>query len=195
MTHKSYHVSQETYHRIYWFAKRNVAAEVIAHTLKLPLKTVQHIIERFSSTDHADPVHHTPEPIIPAQQNNPADGSASGSDEDFLDVFLFIKTRYAIMDISGMVTKKNIYKLNTEIHKLENSDLKAVALRLTDVKDIDSEGLSAIVALHGTFKKAGRYTAILDPSPMADDFILSLGVEKKIPVYGTETAFEAHAFR
>jgi anti-anti-sigma regulatory factor len=149
------------------------------------------------SSDLGDPSHHLREPHTVATQGGGTHNAAaaSGADEDFLDVFLFTKTRYAIVDISGMVTKKNIHKLQVEIHKIESSDLKAVALSLTDVKEIDDDGLASLVALHDYFKKAGRYTAILDPSPVADAFILSRGADKKIPVYGTETAFEAHAFR
>jgi anti-anti-sigma regulatory factor len=193
MSHKSSHVPQETYHRIYWYVKRNVDPRVIAHTLKLPLKTVEHIIERFSENDRTAAALHNPSA---AHSHVPVSArpDAPVADEDFLDMFLFVKTRYAIMDISGMVTKRNIHKLTTELQKLRSSDLKAVALCMTDVLQLDKDGLDAIVSFHDDFKKANRFTAVLDPSPDADSFIAGHEAAKKLPVFGTETAFEAHAF-
>jgi anti-anti-sigma regulatory factor len=187
MTHKSSHIPQETYHRIYWYARRKVDPRTIANTLQLPLKTVEHIMERFSAADHGSaPTAHSAKAVPDLAQ---------AADDDFLDIFMFVKTRYAIMDISGMVTKKNIHVLSAELHKLEKSELKAVAISLTDVKQLDDDGLGALVALHDKFTKAGRFVAILDPSPAADSFILARGADTKIPVFGTETAFESHAFR
>jgi anti-anti-sigma regulatory factor len=187
MTHKSSHLQQEIYHRIYWYAKRNVDPHVIAHTLKIPLKTVEHIIERLStSTPHDAPTD---------ASTLHGHATDAGSDDDFLDIFLFVKTRYAIMDISGMVTKKNLHKLTTEFHKLRNSDLKAVAISMTDVQQLDGDGLAALIALSNDLRKMGRYSAVLDPSPAADAFIAEHDPGKNLPVFGTETAFEAHAFR
>jgi anti-anti-sigma regulatory factor len=190
MSHKSSHLPQEIYHRIYWYAKRNVDPHVIAHTLRLPLKTVEHIIDRFSAADQPKDMPHAH-----AFSRQAGHEHAPASEEDFLDIFLFVKTRYAVMDISGMVTKRNIHKLIAELHKLRSSDLKAVAISLTDVKQLDEDGLGALIILLDDFKKMGRYTAILDPSPVADAFIAEHDLEKKLPVFGTETAFESHAFR
>jgi anti-anti-sigma regulatory factor len=190
MTHKSSHVPQETYHRIYWYLKRDVDPAVIAHTLKLPLKTVEHIIERFSEADRPLAAHHAPVPHAHA----PGSAKHTANDEDFLDIFLFVKTRYAVLDISGMVTKKNIHKLAAELDTLKISDLKAVALCLTDVKVIDEDGLAALISFHEEYRKAGRSTAVLDPSPSADSFITEHDRSKRLPVFGTETAFEAYCF-
>ena len=193
MTHKSSHLPQETYHRIYWYAKRNVDQGIIAHTLQLPLKTVEHIVERFMNADRTIAEKHGSR--SPAHVTNAVFEHTRPSDEDFLDIFMFVKTRYAVMDMSGMVTKKNIDKLAAELNKMESSELKAVAISLADVKQIDDDGLGALIALHDKFNKTGRFIAILDPSPAADAFILAKGADTKIPVFGTETAFESHAFR
>jgi anti-anti-sigma regulatory factor len=199
MTHKSSHLSQEIYHRIYWYAKRNVDLHVIAHTLQLPFKTVEHIVGRFFSTDRMISGKHGSEPYSDVSADTDATRAvfehSRSVDEDFLDIFMFMKTRYAVMDVSGMVTKKNINKLAAELEKLEDSDLKAVAISLADVKQVDKDGLGALISLYEKFSKAGRVIAILDPSPAADAFILACGADKKIPVFGTETAFESHAFR
>jgi ABC-type transporter Mla MlaB component len=193
MTHKSSHLPQETYHRIYWYAKRNVDPGIIAHTLQLPLKTIEHIVERFKTADRKIAGKHGSEPAVHIP--NAVFEKAQPADEDFLDIFMFVKTRYAVMDMSGMVTKKNINRLVAELGKLESSELKAVAISLADVKQIDDDGLGALIALHEKFSKTGRFVAILDPSPAADAFILERAADKKIPVFGTETAFESHAFR
>lgn len=190
MSHKSSHLPQEIYHRIYWYAKRNVDPHVIAHTLRLPLKTVEHIIDRFSATDEPRDTPHTHAFVKHASHER-----APAAEEDFLDIFLFVKTRYAVMDISGMVTKRNIHKLTAELHKLRNSDLKVVAISMTDVRQLDEDGLGALIGFYDDFKKMDRYTAVLDPSPAADEFIADHDKEKKLPIFGTETAFEAHAFR
>jgi anti-anti-sigma regulatory factor len=193
MTHKSSHVPQETYHRIYWFARRNVDPRVIAHTLKLPLKTVEHVIERFLSSDNAAAAKFPSEPPLHTKRDDTV--HAPAFDEDFLDIFLFVKTRYAVMDISGMVTKTNLSKLTAELRKLTHSDLKAVAICLSDVKQLDKEGLGALIAFHDEFKALGRFTAILDPAPVVYAAIMDHDADKKIPVFGTESAFESHAFR
>jgi anti-anti-sigma regulatory factor len=188
MTHKSSHLPREIYHRIYWYAKRNVDPRVIAHTLRLPLKTVEHIVDRFSDAPTAAPPLHM-------HATGAGDEPAAGDGDDFLDIFLFVKTRYAVMDISGMVTKRNIHKLTAEFLKLRTSDLKAVALSMTDVRQLDGDGLAALIALSGDLKKMGRYSAVLDPSPAADAFIAEHDPGKKLQIFGTEIAFEAHAFR
>jgi ABC-type transporter Mla MlaB component len=191
MTQKSSHIPQETYHRIYWYLKRGVDPAVIAHTLKLPLKAVEHIIERFSEADRPGTAQHAPVPHV----HTTGSAKHAAADEDFLDIFLFVKTRYAVLDISGMVTKKNVPKLETELNSLKISDLKAVALSLADVKVIDEDGLAALISFHEEYRKAGRSTAVLDPSPSADSFITEHDKGKRLPVFGTETAFEAYCFR
>jgi ABC-type transporter Mla MlaB component len=195
MSHKSSHLPQEIYHRIYWYAKRNVDPHVIAHTLKLPLKTVEHILERFSATERSETGPHAPAAHTHTFAKNAGHELTPASEEDFLDIFLFVKTRYTVMDISGMMTKGNMHKLTAELHKLRSSDLKAVAIRLADLRQLDEDGLAALIVFHDDFKKMGRYIAVLDPSLEAETFIAEHDPEKKLPLFGTETAFESHAFR
>jgi anti-anti-sigma regulatory factor len=197
MPHKSssHHLPQEIYHRIYWYAKRNVDPRVIAHTLRIPLKTVEHLIEKLSSPDqlkHAETRSHEEHTRVYSHHSH---AHAPALQADFLDVFTFEKTRYTVIDISGMATGANIEKLHTELKRLLASEFKAVALRMTDVKAIDEQGFNAICAFYDAFINMRRYTAILDPSPEVDSFMAGMQVDKKIPVFGTETAFEEKAFR
>ncbi len=193
MLHKSaHHLSQELYHRIYWYAKRNVDPRVIAHTLKIPLKTVEHLIERLSSPDSPKKVSKGESVEAPSR---PLPSSIAAPTRDFLDIFAFAKTRWTVIDISGMVTKANIEKLHMELEKLLGSDWKTVALRMADVKDIDKDGFAALKTFHESFVAMRRYAAILDPSPEVDRFLAARDPDFTIPVFGTEIAFEERAFR
>jgi anti-anti-sigma factor len=191
MSHKQSHLPQEIYHRIYWFAKRNVDPRVIAVTLKLPLKTVQHFIAKLSSIEQLPPPSHSDKGKSAAHHREP---SPSSPESDFLDVYFFSKTRHVIMDISGMITKSNSEKLKGELQKLIPSEWKAVALRMTDVKKVDEEGFSIILSFLESQTKTGRYSAILDPSASVDSFLSASGLDRDIPVFGTESAFEEKAF-
>jgi ABC-type transporter Mla MlaB component len=184
-------IPQEIYHRIYWYAKRNVDSRLIAHALNLPLKTVEHLLEKMSSADHIQPPPEEPSNKENTHQKQP---HSQPRPSDFLDVFTFVKTRYTVIDISGMATSANIDKLHAELKKLLASDWKAVALRMTDVKEIDEEGFNAICTFYEAYSKMRRYTAILDPSPKVDSLLALHKLDKKIPVFGTESAFEEKAF-
>jgi anti-anti-sigma regulatory factor len=192
MSHKqSHHLPQDIYHRIYWYAKRNVDPRVIAHTLKIPLRTVERIIEKLSSAENLKPI-----PPVESEDHLHAKQSASQPyPKEFLDVFAFTKTRYTVVDFNGMVTKANAEKLDSELRKLLASDWKAVALRMADVKAIDEEGFGAIAAFYEAFVNMRRFTAILDPSPELDAFLEARDPDVRIPVFGTESAFESKAFR
>jgi len=192
MSNKSSPLSSEMYHRIYAFAKKNIDAHLIAHTLKIPIKTVENILKKMAPSGIISPGK------IAAPEGNESKKFAANdlnTEEDFLDLFLFPKTRFSLIDISGMLTKRNIVKLAADLRKFSKIESKAIAIRLAEVKEIDNEGFEGIIAFHNDLKTVGRFSAILDPSPTVDDFILSHGHDKKIPVFGTESAFEAKAFK
>jgi len=183
---------QDIYHRIYWYAKRNVDPHVIAHTLKIPLKSVERLIEKLSSAESFKSLPHQPE--LDAVEGAKPDDSQPKA-QDFLDMFVFAKTRYTVIDFSGMVTAANADKLNAEIKMLLSSDWKTIALRMADVKEIDDYGFKAIVGFYNAFVNMRRHTAILDPSPELDKFLEIHNQTAKVPVFGTESAFEEHSFR
>jgi anti-anti-sigma regulatory factor len=190
MPQKSSHVPKELYHRIYWYAKQGVDAARIAHALKLPLKTVEMMLEKLADKSYEHSVDETEtKTIVKPETAEPV------ADEDFLDVFIFVKTRFVIVDISGMVEKQHLEKLVLELEKIRKMEIKAAALRMAEVQRIDEHGAKAIITFHQDFLRAGRYTAILDPSPQVDAFLAQTELDKKIAVFGTETAFEGKAFR
>ena len=191
MSQKSSILSQDIYHRIYCYAKRNVAPLLIAHTLNLPVKTVENIVEKLAANKQLQPLQKTSE----KSKSPDVVIGTTADDEQFLDVFIFAKTRHLVLDISGTLDKHNLQKLSDEVTKLKSSELRAIAIKLTDIKMIDEDGFAALLSMHLEFKKMGKFTAILDPSPEADAFLQKSGNEKKIPIFGTESAFEAKAFR
>jgi anti-anti-sigma regulatory factor len=193
MPHKpSHHMPQDIYHRIYWYAKRNVDPHVIAHTLKIPLKSVERLIEKLSSAESLKLLPQQPE--LDAIEGAKPDDSQPKA-QDFLDMFVFAKTRYTVIDFSGMVTTANADKLNAEIKMLLSSDWKTIALRMADVTEIDDYGFKAIVGFYNAFVNMRHHTAILDPSPEVDKFLETHNQTAKVPVFGTESAFEEHSFR
>jgi anti-anti-sigma regulatory factor len=188
MTHKSYNFPKEIYHRIHWYAKRNVDPQTIANTLKIPLKAVKTFLEKLSLEEQNFEKKNF--------QTNIKAQSSFKKDEikDFLDIFRYEKTRYAVIDIGGMLTEKNIEKLNQELTKLLTTNFKAIALKMSDVMMIDEKGFNAICAFCEAFSKTNRFAAILDPSLEVEKFLEKFGQQSKIYIFGTESAFEQKAF-
>jgi anti-anti-sigma regulatory factor len=187
MSHHSSQLPQDVYHRLYWYVKRNVAPHRIAAALNLPLKTVFNLVYRLKadSFPEHDALSRPPDAI----QVSTADTSG-----DFLDIFLFSKTRYSVIDISGSLCGAHAEKLATEVDSLTQADRKPLALKMTDIVAMDEPGANAIIALHKKFSSNGRYFAILDPSAVIDPLFKQYHIDEKIPVFGTELAFEQHAF-
>jgi anti-anti-sigma factor len=107
---------------------------------------------------------------------------------------MFSKTRYSVIDINGFICKETIPRLNEEFRKIAGAGWLPLALRMTDVQNIDTAGIDALLSLHGDFMKSGRYMAILDPSPGLEPVFKQHGLDEKIPIFGTERAFEESAF-
>jgi anti-anti-sigma factor len=159
----------------------------IAAAMNLPLKTVNNFINNFKFKN-----------ITIAQPLPAADLKKSGkkSDQlDFLDIFIYSKTRHSIIDISGSVDKKSADKLKDILSRIKSSHRNPVALKMTDVKYIDNFGADAILSLFAEFKLIDRYFAILDPSNAVEPALKQYGVDGTVPIFGTEIAFEEHAFR
>jgi anti-anti-sigma regulatory factor len=66
---------------------------------------------------------------------------------------------------------------------------------MSNVKAIDETGFSTMLTFYEQFTAKGRYSAILDPSPETESFIKENELESKIPVFGTEKAFEENALK
>jgi anti-anti-sigma factor len=167
--------------------KRNIEPLRIAASLNLPVKTVHHFIDRFKTEKN----------VLPNDTIDSATQSARTSmkKEDFLDIFVFTKTRYSVVDISGSLDKQHISKLVEALHKIMSSHRNPFVLKMTDIHYIDSTGVETIVSLHAECKQMGRYCAILDPSAVIEPVLKQFGIDKKIPIFGTELGFEEHAFK
>jgi anti-anti-sigma factor len=187
MPHTTPQLPSEIYHRLYWYAKRNVDPVRIAAAMDLPLKTVNHFIKRFKAEKGFS------SPTLPAgDARKPA---ATAERMDFLDIFVFSKTRHSIIEICGSVDKKNAAKLKEMLLKTKSSHRNPVALKMTDVKNVDAIGAETILSLFAELKLAGRYFAILDPSAAIEPALRQFGIDGSIPIFGTEIAFEEHAFQ
>ena len=186
MHHKSSQLSKDTYHRLYWYAQRNVDPHRIAAALNLPLKTVSHLISRLKS-DSIVTLTAAPKTAAWPQQK-------PSEETIFLDIFVFSKTRYTVIDINGFVCKDTIPKLKEEFKKIAGFGWLPLALRMADVQIVDTMGIDALLSLHSDFKKNGRYMAILDPSPGLEPVFKKHDLDEKIPIFGTERAFEESAF-
>ncbi len=181
MQNKSDELSQEMYHRIYRMIKRKVDPQYIAATLNLPLKMINNIVFRIKQGEFSDP-----SALIAKQEDH--------SVVDFLDVYLYAKTRYAIIQLVGALSKPHIYLVENELDKSIAASWKAVALRLTDVHAIDSDSCNFILSSFQKYQTAGRYLALLDPSPEIEPILSEHNMEDSVPIFGTERAFEEAAF-
>jgi anti-anti-sigma regulatory factor len=186
MHHKASQLPQETYHRLYWYVQRKVDPHKIAAALNLPVKTVLHLMERLKQ-DTGDSAHESKMSEVSAVP-------AATKDAPFLDMFVFSKTRYTIIDLNGFICKETVQKLKEEVNKIAGVGWLPLALRMADAQHVDALGIDALLLLYGEFKKNRRYMAILDPSPDLEPIFKHYDIEAKIPIFGTERAFEDHAF-
>jgi anti-anti-sigma factor len=191
MHNKSSQLPQDIYHRLYWYGRRKVDPAKIAAALNLPIKTVRNLIEKLGCEPAQEP--NAAKAATPALQD--IRPSATANAADFLDLFVFTKTRYSVVDISGSIVKHHLQKLRDTLYKISRSDRKPFALKMTEVHLVDESGIGALKTLYTGFKHQERYCAILDPSPDIEPIIKHYGLDAIIPIFGTELAFEEHAFR
>ena len=183
-THHTSDVSEEIYHRIYRLIKRRVNAHTIAATLHLPLRTVHGVINRLEKMDPSS-----------EQANISNKNSEKPSDtNEYLDIYFYPKTRYAILDLVGALSDQYTEQLKTEFDKVLKSSWKAVAIRMSDVYSLSEAASGEILSASKKFVALGRYMAILDPSTTIEPAITHFKLETAIPIFGTERAFEDAAF-
>ena len=175
--------SDEIYHRIYRLIKRRISPHIIAATLNLPLRTVLGVISRLEKTESL------------SERKHPSHGNEKDSGgSDFLDIYFYPKTRYAIIDLVGYLSDSYTSLLQTEITKTLASNWKAVAIRMSDIHFICDSAARVLLSSKDHFDTIGRYFAILDPSPEIESALSVFKIETGIPIFGTERAFEEAAF-
>jgi len=180
---RSKEMSQEMYHRVYRLIKRNVNPHTIAATLNLPLRTILGVINRVERGD----------PIDSSSENQNHSGQEN-ENQEFLDIYFYPKTRYAILDLVGVLSNTSIDKLRAELEKAQVSSWKAVAIRMSDVTAISETAAKVLLESKERFTMLGRYLGILDPAAKIEPSLVEFGIEPAVPVFGTESAFEDAAF-
>ncbi len=177
-------ISIDIYHRIYRLAVRKVPAEQIAFTLNLPISVIKSIVEQFFPASKN---------LQPQQADTHEAEKNQPDQQSYLDIYILQRLRFTIIDLNGMVIEKHHIQLKEEVEKALNSNIKIVAILMKNVKKIDEIGLTIIISLYNDFINRGRYLAILDPSKEIEPFLEFKEIEKVIPVFGTEKAFEERA--
>jgi anti-anti-sigma regulatory factor len=172
------------YKRIYRLVKRQIDPRVIANTLNIPVRTVEGIITRLEKSSVGEFSNETGTLNI----------AAENQDGGFLDIYMYTKTRYAVMEIVGTLTSQYLVAFTAELEKAYNSSLKAFAIRMVDITQIDEQAAKTILEYFEKFQSYGRYLAILDPSPNLESLLIQYKIDQTIPIFGTERAFEDAAF-
>lgn len=172
------------YHRVYRLMNRDTDPRLIAAALHLPLRTVLNVISRLKKTHSSET----------AAQPEDAARRESGEEASFLDVYFLAKTRFAILQLVGHCTREQAPVLETELHKVQTSQWKAIALRMTDVTALDEGTAKKLLDFCLALKARERFIALLDPAPEIEPVLVRAGFEGTIPIFGTERAFEEDAF-
>lgn len=177
-------LSEEMYHRIYRLIKRDLAPQTIAATLQLPIRTVLGVINRLDKP-------------VSSLSNNATDTKElreKQHDSEFLDLYFYSKTRYAIIQLVGTLSETYTPLLANEIEKALELSWKALAIRMSDVIVLCESACTLIIENKERFTSLGRYLALLDPSPSIEAALTTFHLEGTIPIFGTERAFEDAAF-
>ncbi len=175
-------LSEDMYRRIYRLIKRQIDPRVIANTMNIPLRTVEGIIGRYGKTSLEDLTSGT------------GLDSEETTEKGFLDIYNYPKTRYSIIQIVGTLTKEHVNQFNDELEKTSTTAIKALAVRMSDISSIDSDGAGVLIKYFERFQTYGKYFALLDPPPELEASLNALKVAEAIPIFGTERAFEEAAF-
>jgi len=184
MSSRSNDVSQQMYHRIYRLSQQKLEPMLIAATLKLSVKTVQSVLDRL-----------TPDLVKEIEKAAPSEsGKKSSSHTQEFGIMVSNKVRFVLIDIGGPAIAEHVPLLDAELRKILQSEFKAVALHMIDTTDIDADAAKVILQFHDNLVTKNKYGAILDPSDAAEKRIAEFRIEDKIPIFGTERAFEEAAF-
>jgi anti-anti-sigma regulatory factor len=188
-------LSWDYYHRIYRLAVKNIDAQSIAATLHLPLRTVNNILERFNEAKkQSEATENETTPTASGEAHQHEHKKHGADSHSFLDIYILSKARYAIVDLSGMLTQQHFDRLQKELSQLRSSSWKAVAILMADVVAVDEKCFNEIVRFHDDFRNRGRFAALLDPSRAIEQFIDKHKIDEKVPIFGTEKVFEEKAF-
>jgi ABC-type transporter Mla MlaB component len=178
-------ISEDMYHRVYRLMRRDIDSRLIASALNLPLRTVLNVIARLKKNELAD----QQSPLLPAGEEKKSISAAT-----FLDVYCLTKTRYSMLQLVGHLVKEEMQILEQELQKVETSVWKAVAIRMSDVVELDAACARLLLDFFTRMTSHERFVAILDPPARIEKQLIEFKIEGKVPIFGTERTFEEHAF-
>ena len=136
MSNKPNDLSEEMYHRLYRLIKRKIDPRSIAATLNIPLRTVLNVISRIDNIS-----------AVETEPSGSTETDASQAESDFLDIYVYQRTRYVIVRLVGSLVESRSDSLNKELGKILETSFKAVALKITDVRQIDEQGKDCLLQL------------------------------------------------
>ena len=183
MNKKNREISQEMYHRIYRLSKKNASVHSIAATLRLPVRTVMGVLNRLERMDAKTD-----------SDNSSQDSTLDTQDSQYLDIYVYPKTRFAVVDLVGTLSESHSTHLQNELEKVVVSSWKAVAIRMHDVTELSETAGTILLTIKNSFDALGKYFALLDPASAIESDLIKFELEEKIPIFGTERAFEEKAF-
>jgi len=172
-------ISAETYHRIFRMVKRNVDHLRIASTLNLPVAMVRRIVMRIKGMEIETPSE-----------------SVQASDEQsapILSSFIRRQARMAVVDLRGDLVAQTQLQFQQLLDGLKGEDFKAIGIKITQLENIDPQGVIPLIALKQYFDSLGRFIALLDPPAQLEPAIEQMGLEEKVPIFGTIASFEKAA--
>lgn len=185
MKHHQHTLSEDMYHRVYRLMNRGTDPRLIAAALDLPLRTILNVIARLRKSQSAES----------EIQRKPEEEKSIKGSSSFLDVYFLTKTRYTVLQLVGYCIREQAPVLEIELQKAQSSVWKTIALRMTDVIEIDEWTAKRLLEFCVMLKARERFVAILDPPPAIEEVIVvQTGFEGKVPIFGTEHAFEEEAF-
>ncbi|MBD3316162.1 MAG: STAS domain-containing protein, partial [Chitinivibrionales bacterium] len=96
--------------------------------------------------------------------------------------------------LNGDLVEESAQRLKKELTGLLKAPWKSIALLMKSIRQMDESALKVILDFHDEYLRLGRYSAILDPSPQVDEFLLEHKDASRLDVFGTEKTFEERAF-
>jgi hypothetical protein len=166
------------YHRIYKLYRRDISAQQIAATTKMPLPLVRSVIKKF--------VNDSKGVEIVEEESNKL--------EYYLDYHLDIQRKYTIVDVSGFIYDRYVDKIKIGFKEL-NKQNGIIAIKFDEVVDIEKDAMDLIIKTCKKFIKNNRTVVFLAPSPSVDEYILSENIEEIVKVFGTITTFDDYIIR
>ncbi len=158
------------YRRIYRMKNKNFNPSEIATVLKIPLSTVNSVLDRL---------------------NNDTEVGKKKVIEKTIEYFFVLITKrdYTVVDIGGPITEKIYSDLTTELDNVVKiNDSFPAVIKLSDATEIEEGAVKIFLDFIKKMRMRKRLVYVLDPSDDVDDVLVSSGLYDEVDVFGTESA-------